>query len=144
MVFDIVRTIKTQSIERFSLNQTIDEICSFNRPSWWNFCSLYLNLLCKDVFSNFSSVSSSIWSSSKHAFVSYYSHCEVIYCNSMRLLAHYFWSHIARSSWGVFWVIWVPNSSNSKVSDLEITVDVKYKIFRLYISVEDALLVKIF
>jgi len=71
----------------------------------------------------------------EHAFISYHTRGEVVNRDSVRLAAHYFRCHVAGSARRVFSIIWVPNASNTKVSDSEVTMLVKDKVFWLDISV---------
>jgi len=53
MLFDFFRSIKSESIDWFSLKSFIDEISCFKIPSFWDFMLLDLHLFCKDVVPNF-------------------------------------------------------------------------------------------
>ena len=144
MIFHIFWPIETQSIQRFSLNKPVDKISSFYRPPFWNFDSLDLNLLSEYMFSDFFPVSSSVRSPAKHALVANNAHGKIVYSYSMWLLAHYFRSHITWSSWGILWVIRVPYTSDTQVSDFQITIFVKNKVFRFDVSMKNTFLMQIF
>ena len=62
----------------------------------------------------------------------------------MRLLAHYLRSHVPWGSRGILGVIWVPYSSNTQVSDLQITIFVENQVFRFYVSMKNTFLMQIF
>ena len=102
MVLDIFRPIQSKSVQWLSLDESVDKIRSFHRPARRNFRALDLDLLSQDALSYVSSVSSGVWSPAKHTFVANDAHSKVVYCNSVRLFAHYFWSHIPWSSRGIF------------------------------------------
>lgn len=144
MIFHIFWTIKTESVQRFSLYKPIDKVGSFYRPALRNLNSLDLNLLSKNMLSDFLPIPSSVWPSSKHAFVANNAHSKIIYSNSMRLLAHYLRSHVSWGSRGILRVIWVPYSSNTQVSDLQITIFVENQVFRFYVSMKNTFLMQIF
>lgn len=53
MLFDFFRSIKSESIDWFSLKSFINEISCFKTPSFWDFMLFDLHLFCKDVVPNF-------------------------------------------------------------------------------------------
>eukprot|EP00344_Euplotes_crassus_P010586 CAMPEP_0196996562 /NCGR_PEP_ID=MMETSP1380-20130617/2414_1 /TAXON_ID=5936 /ORGANISM="Euplotes crassus, Strain CT5" /LENGTH=121 /DNA_ID=CAMNT_0042412575 /DNA_START=933 /DNA_END=1298 /DNA_ORIENTATION=+ len=61
----------------------------------------------------------------------------------MVLAAHYFWSHITWSAASIFLIFGVPNSCYSKVSYPQISIVIKDDIFRLDVSVDNAVLVAV-
>lgn len=118
VIFNVLRPIETKSIKWFSLDESVNEVSSFDGPALRDLHSLDLDLFGKDVLSDLPSVSASVWSSSKHAFIADDTHGEVVNGHSMRLLAHDLWGHVPWSSRSVLGVIWVPNSGDSKICDL--------------------------
>jgi hypothetical protein len=98
VVFDVFGPVETETVERLSLNETVDEISGFDTPAGRDLRSLDLNLFGKNMLSYLPSISSSVWSSSKHAFISDNAHCKVIHGNAMRLFAHNFGGHVTWSS----------------------------------------------
>lgn len=144
MVLNVLRTVQTKSVQRLSLNQSIDEVSSLNAPALRNFGALDLDLLGQNMLSDFSPVSAGVRSASEHAFVAYDAHGEVVDSHAMRLLAHDLGCHVAWSSRGVLGVVRVPNSCNSQISDFQIAICVEHQVLRLYISVQNALLVQVF
>ena len=141
VVFYILRAVESESVQRLSLNKSIDEVSSLDRPAVRDICSFDLDLLSEDVVSDLSSVSALVRSSAEHALVADDSHGEVVDCDSVRLLAHDFRSHVAWGSTRIFGVVRVPHACNSQVSDFEVRVAVEHQVFRLDVSVEDTLLV---
>lgn len=95
VILDIFWSIQSKSVQRLSLDQSVDKISRFNTPTRRNFRSLNLDLLGKDMLSDLSSISASIGSSSKHTFISDNTHSKVVDSNTMWLFAHNFWRHIA-------------------------------------------------
>lgn len=63
---------------RISLKTFIYKICWFNRPTFWNFKSFYLHLTTKNLFSNFFTSSTNIWSATLHAFICHYTNCKIV------------------------------------------------------------------
>ena len=95
------------------------------------------------MISNLLSIFSLIWTFSVHAFVGNYTHRKVVDSYAVILSTHNFGSHIARRATGVFGVLGVPNSSNTQISDPQVAVLVKDKIFWLNVSVKNAVLVQV-
>lgn len=62
----------------------------------------------------------------------------------MVLSAHDLGSHVARGSTGVFLVLWIPNPSNSKISDPEIPIGLKHQVLRLDVSVNYSFVMHVF
>ena len=143
MILDVFWSIQAQSIEWFPLDQSINKISRFNTPTWWNITSFDLYLFGQDMFSDFFSVSSNIWSLAEHAFVSDDAHGEVVHRNTMGLFAHHFRCHVARCSRSVFRVVGVPDSGDSEICNLEVAICIEDKILGFYISVQNTFLVKI-
>lgn len=123
--------------------QSVNEISSFDTPAIWHISLLDLYLFGKDVLSDLLSTSSSVWAPAKHAFISDDTHSKVVDCHSVRLLAHYFGSHVSWSTGCILRVIWIPDPSNSQVCNFEETILVKDKIFRFDISMKDTFLMKV-
>jgi len=95
------------------------------------------------VVSDFLTVFTLVGTFAKHAFVGNYSHREVVHCHAVILSTHNFGCHIAGRTTRVFCVLGVPNSSNAQISDPQIAVLVKNQVFRLDISVKDAVFVQV-
>lgn len=64
--------------------------------------------------------------STEHALIAYYPHSKVVDSYSVVLTTHNLRSyiikalkvtHVSRSSWSVFSIIWVPHSSNTQIRD---------------------------
>ena len=144
MVLHILRAVQSKPIKRFSLNKSINEVSSFNRPPRRNFSPLNLNLLGENVLPNFATVSASVRTAAEHAFIADDAHGEVVDRDSVRLLAHDFGRHVAGSAGCILGVVWVPDSSDAQVCNFEVAIGVENQVFWLDISVEDTLLMKIF
>lgn len=86
------------------------------------------------MLSDFFSASTSIWSPPKHTLVADNPDSEVVYGNPVRLLAHDLGCHVARSAGGIFRVVWVPDTGDTEVGDLEVAFLIEYKIFRFDIT----------
>jgi hypothetical protein len=89
MVLYFLRTIKPKSVNRFSLNEFVEEVGSFQTPSSRDFLFSDLNLFGKDMVSDFLSVLPQIGSFAEHALVSNHPHREVVHCYSMVLTTHH-------------------------------------------------------
>ena len=98
MLLDFLRTVKSETVNRFSLDQTVNEVRSFERPPRRDLIFTDLNLLREDVIPNLFPCLTDIRSLSVHAFVTNNAHCEVVYSNTMILPTHDFRSHITGSS----------------------------------------------
>lgn len=95
------------------------------------------------MLTNFPSISTSVRSPAEHALVADDAHSEVIDSDTMRLAAHDLRSHVARRARRIFLVLWVPNSCNTKISDLKIAILVEDEVFRLDVTMQNALLVEV-
>lgn len=108
-------SVKPKSIDWLSLKSLINEVCSFNTPSFWYFMSLYLHLFRKYVVPYIFPCFPIIRPLSKHSLVSHHSNSEVINSYSMVLPTHHFWSHISRCPTCILRIFWSPYSCNSKI-----------------------------
>ena len=81
---------------------------------------------------------------SKNSFKNDDSKCEIVDSHSVILPAHDFRSHIARSSTCIFFIIGVPNSCDSKVCNSQISLTIKYNVFRFDVSMNNAVVVQVF
>ena len=144
VLLDFFWSIETQSACGLALDEFVDEISSLTTPTLRNFLLFYLDLFRKDVVSNFLAVFSLIGTFAKHAFVGNNTHRKVVHSNAVILSTHNFGSHVARSATGVLGVLRVPNSGNTQVSNSQVAVLVENQVFRLNVSMEDAVLVQVF
>ena len=143
MIFNFKCTVNSKSVLRFPLDHLVYEVSSFNRPSSRYFPLLDLDLLGENVVSNFLSRLPNIGSPSVHALISHHAHSKVVYCSGVILSTHYLWGHVPRCSRSVLCVLWPPNSSNTEVSDSNVSIVINDQVFRLDISVNDLLIVAI-
>lgn len=81
---------------------------------------------------------------SDHEFVSYNSQSEEIYCIRVIHLADNFRRHVSGGSAGIFGIVRLELSRNSKIRDSNVAFVIKYQILRFEIAVHDFVLVKIF
>lgn len=133
VIFQVLRTIQSESIGRFPLDKSVNKICGFGTPSSWNLVSFNLYLLRKYVITDLFAIFPYIWSFGKHTLVRNYAHCKVVDRNTVVLSAHHFWCHVTGSSRSILGVLWIPNSCNSKICYSQITLLIKNKIFWLYV-----------
>ena len=89
------------------------------------------------------SVLAVVRSLTEHALVSDDTHGEVVYCHTVILPTHHLRCHIARRSRSIFRVLWVPYSSDTQVSNTQVTLFVEHEILWLDISVQNAVLVQV-
>ena len=95
-------------------------------------------------FTYFFPRTSKIWSLTHYTFVCNDSNCKIVSCYTMVLFEHYFWRHVTRSS-TIFCVVFrMPFSCNTKISQPQISVSIKDKIFWLYISMNNACIMNCF
>ncbi len=143
MWFDFLRSIQSESIYRFSLQCFINKICSLQAPAFRHLMSFDLYLFCQNCIPNLLPWFSNIRSFPKHALICYDSHSKIVNSDSVILAAHYLWSHVTRSSWCVFGVVGIPDSSNPKISKAEISVFFKHQILRFDVSMDNSFIVNI-
>jgi len=98
MLFQNVRAFFTEAVTRFALNQFVDEIGGFDGPPLRDLVRVDLHLLGEDVVADLLSVLAVIGTLTEHAFVSNYSHGEVVDSDSVVLTAHHFGCHVAGRS----------------------------------------------
>ena len=79
----------------------------------------------------------------EHALVSHDTNGEKIDRLRVVLATHDFWGHVARRAGCILSVIFTPDTSNTKISDAHIAVDVDDEIFGLDIPVDNLLLMEI-
>jgi len=143
VLLHFVWSIKTQSASRFALDEFVDKISSLTTPTLGNFLLFDLYLLRQNVVSDFLTVLTLIGTFAKHAFVGNNSHRKVVHCHAVILATHDFGRHVAGRTTGVFCILGVPNSSDAEISDPEIAMLVKNQVFRLDVSVKDAVFVQV-
>lgn len=132
---------------RFPLDHFVDEISSFNRPLiWlgWNIAFLDLNLFGQNMIPDFFSWFTLVWSFSKHTLKRHHTNCKVIYSGCMILSAHYFRCHVPGSTGCILCILRSPHPCNTKIGDSQIAIVINNKIFWLYVSMDDILLVAVF
>jgi len=131
MRHDLVRPIISQSVLWFTLNQLIHKVNSLLGPIIRNIFFPNLNLFCQNFISDLLPVRSYIGPKPENALKNNDSECIVIYSYSMVASAHHLRCHIARSSWGIAWILRFPNTSNSQISYSYIAFSIKDKILWL-------------
>ena len=89
MVFYLLRAIQPQSVNRFSLNEFVEEVCGFQTPTRGHFLFSDLDLLRKNVVSDLLSVLPQVGSFAEHALVPNHPHREVVHCHSVILTTHH-------------------------------------------------------
>ncbi len=144
VVFDVLRAIETESVQRLALDQTIDEIGGLDGPAGRYVGFADLNLTGQDVLSDLAPVATGVRSAAKHALESNNAHGEVVNSHSVRLTAHNLRRHVAWRTGRVLLVFRVPNTRDAQVCNLEVAIRIEHQIFRFNVSVQDALLVKVF
>jgi hypothetical protein len=112
-------------------------------PAPWDIFAFNLHLLREDMVSDLLAVLSNVWALAEHALISDDAHGEVVYCNSVILAAHHLGSHVARSAGCVFLVIWVPDTGDTEVSNSKVTLFVENEVLRLYVSMQDTILMQV-
>ena len=130
-----------QAVTWFALDKPIDEISRLVRPSLWDFIRVDLDLLGQDVISDLFSVLTMVGTLAKHALICNNTHGKVVDSNSMILSAHDFWGHIARCPGCILRVLWVPKTSNTKISYSQIAPLVKDEILWLDVSMKNCIFV---
>ena len=143
MVLQHLRTLLTKPVSRLSLDETIDKICRLTTPVPWDFCLPNFDLFWENMVSDFFSVLAVIWSFTEHTLICDYTHCEIINSNAVILTAHDLWCHIAWRSGRVFRVLRIPQPCNTQISNSKVTIFVEDQIFRLDISMQDCILMKV-
>lgn len=143
MLFNFFWAVQSESTSWLSLDQFVDKICGFSRPTIRNILFFNLNLLRQYVISNLFSIFTLIRSFAKHTFVCDHTHSKVVHCNTVILSTHDLWSHIAWRSRCVFCVIWVPDTSNTQVSYSKKSVFIENQIFRFDISVQNTVFMQV-
>ena len=143
MVLDVFRPIETETIQRFALDQPVDEVSSLDRPAGWDVRLPDLNLTRQDVLSDLAPVASGIRSAAKHALETNDAHSKVVDSHAVRLAAHHLRRHIAWSARCVLLVFRIPHASDAEVGDLEVPVLIEDQIFRFDITVQNTLLMQI-
>lgn len=148
MSFNLLITIQTQSIGRFALQTLkdssywktyfIDEVGWLNGPALGDFVALNLNLSGEDAITNLSSRLANIGPSTIHAFIGYDTDRKIIGCYTMILSTHHFRSHISRSTWSLWSIIWTPISRDTEIRQSQVAICLEYQVLWLDISVNDA------
>lgn len=105
MILNLLYSMKSKSILGFSLNKSIDKICSLKAPTIRNFRRFNLSLFSKHVLSDLISGSSIIRSSSSHKFIGYNSQSKIVRNKTMILSANNLWRHVTWCSTSVWRVI---------------------------------------
>lgn len=121
----------------------INEVCSFDIPTFWDLIFSYVSLLCQDSIPDLFSTLSLVWSSAEHALPGDDTHCKIVCSNAVIVFAHNFGSHVAWGSTSFIRIVgvWDPFSGYSKICQFQISIFVKYKILGLNISMDDVMTV---
>ena len=125
MVFDVLRSIETESVQRLALDQAIDEIGGLDRPAGRDIGFADLNLTGQDVLSDLAPVATGVRSAAKHALETNDAHGEVVNSHSVRLTAHNLRRHVAWRTGRVLLVFRVPNTSDAQVCNLEVAIRIE-------------------
>ena len=136
MFLDLFNTVLTESVLRFALYHTVDEVSCCIAPAVLDLFFSDLNLLLQNMITDFFSRFSSVGALNKneiriifkgvihcintyfaiHAFKGHDTHCEVVNGDCVVQTAHHLWSHVPWSARSISSVVFSPNASNSKVS----------------------------
>lgn len=122
MCLDLCRSIQTKPCTRFSLQQFVTEVTSFDAPIHWNLVSAYAHLLGQYLVSNFLAALAAVGSESEDAFEYDHAECEIVDCDTVVLPAHDFRSHVAWCARGVFLVFGSPYSGDTEICDAQVAV----------------------
>jgi hypothetical protein len=117
-----LRPVVAQALQRFSLDQLVDEVRRFIGPAWRHLVLADLNLSFKDVVPDLLSAPTVVWSSPEHALVSNDAHCIIVNTDPMVLFAHDLRCHVARGSTRFIFVVLRPNPSNAEIGNFQITL----------------------
>ena len=134
VVLNVLRTVKSETIQGLALDQTVYEVGSLNGPAWWNVSASDLHLPSKNMLADLASIPASVRPPAEHALVADDTHGEIVDSNSVRLAAHNFGSHVTWRARRIFLVLRIPHSSNTQVSDLQVAILVEDKVLRLDIT----------
>lgn len=98
-----------------------------------------MSLLGQDGVSDLLSALALVRSTAEHAFPGDYTHCKIVCCDTVVVLAHYLGCHIPWCSTCLIRIvsIWYPFSGDTEVSQLQISVFVKDQVLRLDIPMDD-------
>ena len=106
MLLHLVRSIQTESIGWLSLQTLVDKVSGLHTPAVRDVGFLQLDLLLKYLVSDLFPSLSLIRTLSKHELVAYNAQGKVVNSYSMILSAHYFRSHVSRSTRCIMSIIW--------------------------------------
>lgn len=129
--------MKSQSVLRFSLNESIDKVSSFKAPSFGKFWRFDLSLFGEHVLSDLISSSSVIRSFSSHEFISDDSECKEIRDKAVILAADDLRRHVPWSATGIRGIIDSECSCNTQISNSNITPWIKNQVLRLDVTMND-------
>lgn len=90
--------VRAEPLDRLPLYQTVDKIDGVFTPAFGHLLRIYLDLAGENVVSNFFSTAAIIRTTSHHALICYYADGVVVHTDTMILLAHDLWGHIAWSA----------------------------------------------
>ena len=141
VVLHVLGTVQSETIQRLTLDETVNEVSSLNGPARRNVSASNLHLPGEYVLTDFTSIASSVGSPAKHALVANNAHSEVVDGDTVRLAAHNLGSHVARRARRIFLVLRVPHSGNTKICDLKIAILVEDEVLWLDVTMQNALLV---
>ena len=143
MALDVFGPVEAETIERFALDELVDEVGGLDRPAVRNVFSADLDLTSQDLLLDLEPVAAVIRSAPKHALVTNDADGKVVDSHAMGLSAHHLGRHVPRRAGSILLVLGVPLSHNAEVGDLEVPALVEDQVFRLDIAVQNALLVQV-
>ena len=118
MVLDILGTVKSETIKRLALDETVNKVGCLDGPARWNVGTSDLHLPGQDMLADLASVSASVGPPAEHALVADDAHGEVVDGDAVRLAAHDFRCHVTWRARRIFLVLRIPHSGDTEISDL--------------------------
>ena len=136
MISHLRGSIKTKSVLRLALYESVHEICGLHRPTHGYLIPLNLHLLGQDVISDLFPCLSYVRSlyilvnkipyPPHHALIADDPDCEVVNSHPMILPAHDFWSHVPWCAAGLLRILRVPDPCNPEICHPQVALVIEY------------------
>ena len=120
--------VRTEPLDRLPLYQAVDEVDGVLAPALGYFFWVYLDLFGENVVPYFFSAAAIIRPTAHHALISYYADGVVVHADTVILLAHDLWGHVAWRAAALLRVVFLPQFCDSEVGNLEIAFRIKNQI----------------